>query len=79
MISLIIPAQKESAISWTAFFTTATQRVVSISFGLYWILKGFPTIDHKEFVLFATHDYSFFVDFLFVAYFSIVSGEIKIF
>lgn len=65
VISLIIPAQKESAISWTAFFTTATQLVVSISFGLYWILKGFPTIDHKEFVLFATHDYSFFVDLFF--------------
>lgn len=65
LISLLIPAKKETVISWVAFLAVGTQLFCLLSFVGYWLWNGHPTLNLKEIVLFKSKDYEFLVDFCF--------------
>src|SRR5258705_13676455 len=65
IFSLLIPAKKEDLISWVAFFTVGSQFVGFLIFVVLWLLDNHPTLDLKDFVVFKTAGYEFFIDFYF--------------
>ncbi|HEX7414702.1 MAG TPA: proton-conducting transporter membrane subunit [Bacteroidia bacterium] len=66
IISLLIPNEKETLISRTAFFTIGLHLVSSLAFSAYWLLNNHPTLDTKDVVIFQVMDeYRFFIDFCF--------------
>ncbi len=65
VISLLIPAKKETLISWVAFFTVGVQLVSFLIFVLVWIDIDHPTLNVKDIVIFKTVGYEFFIDFYF--------------
>lgn len=65
IISLIIPDKKEVLLSRTAFFTIGLQLFSTIVFLAAWLLKGHPTLNVKDIVLFKSHEYEFYLDFCF--------------
>src|SRR5258706_6691924 len=65
VISLLIPAKKETLISWVAFFTVGVQLVSFLIFVLVWIDIDHPTLNIKDIVIFKTVGYEFFIDFYF--------------
>jgi NADH:ubiquinone oxidoreductase subunit 5 (subunit L)/multisubunit Na+/H+ antiporter MnhA subunit len=77
VISLLIPKNKEGAISFTAFTTVGLQLVLLQIFLVYWLWHGSPTLDFKDFVIYSVPGYEFFVDFYFdrvTAVYAIVGG-----
>src|SRR5260221_843779 len=65
VVSLLIPAKKETLISWVAFFTVGVQLVSFLIFVLVWIDIDHPTLNVKDIVIFKTVGYEFFIDFYF--------------
>lgn len=65
LISLFLPAKRETLISWTSFVGVGLHMVSGWLFLIYWILKDSPTIDLKDVVLLRTEGYEFFLDFSF--------------
>jgi NADH-quinone oxidoreductase subunit L len=65
LFSLVIPAKKEEWLSRVAFGTAGLNLIVVSIFTLYWILQGTPLLNMKDFALFATDGYEFFIDFCF--------------
>lgn len=65
LISLIIPKEKESLISISAFGTAGLQLGLTLLFVLLWIFKGMPTLSVKEIVLYESSEYEFFLDVYF--------------
>src|SRR5260221_2769058 len=65
VISLLIPAKKETLISWVAFLTVGVQLVSFLIFVLVWIDIDHPTLNVKDIVIFQTVGYEFFIDFYF--------------
>jgi NADH-quinone oxidoreductase subunit L len=65
VVSLLIPAKKETLISWVAFFTVGVQLVSFLIFVLVWIDIDHPTLNIKDIVIFKTVGYEFFIDFYF--------------
>lgn len=65
LLSVLVPAGKETLISWTAFVTVGIHLVLCILFTVGWLFNGLPTVDIKEFMLFGTNGYEFFIDFYF--------------
>jgi NADH-quinone oxidoreductase subunit L len=65
IISLLIPKHKETLISRTAFITVGLHLLGAILFVAFWLLKHHLTLDLKDFVLFESADYAFFLDFYF--------------
>ena len=63
--TMLIPVKKETLLSRTAFFTVGLHTLGAHVFMAYWIYKGCPTLDIKDFVLFDTPGYEFFIDFSF--------------
>jgi NADH-quinone oxidoreductase subunit L len=65
IISLLCPPKNETLISRVAFVTVGLHFVSSLGFSLYWIFNAAPTLDLKDFVLFKSAGYEFFIDFCF--------------
>ncbi len=65
VLSLFIPAKKETLISWTAFSTVGLHLVCALAFLAHWLINGHPILNLKEIVLYESAEYSFFVDFYF--------------
>ncbi len=65
LISLIIPRKEEGLISRTAFVTVGSHLLGFHIFLIYWLWNGHETLDLKDFVLFRTNDYEFYIDFIF--------------
>lgn len=65
LISILIPRKSEKLLSWTAFGTFGLHLLVLTVALIVWTINGFPTINLKDFVLFKTAGYEFFVDFYF--------------
>ncbi|GAB3903491.1 hypothetical protein GCM10028803_32050 [Larkinella knui] len=65
LISLLIPEKKESLISWTAFSVVGLHMVCAFIFLVYWLLHGHSILNQKDFVVFQTNGYEFFIDFYF--------------
>jgi NADH-quinone oxidoreductase subunit L len=64
-ISLLAPSKNEALISRIAFTTVGLHFISSIGFSIYWVFNATPTLDLKDFVLFKSVGYEFFIDFCF--------------
>lgn len=65
IISLLLPAKKETLISWLAFTTAGLNFVLAAVFFAYWLLSGHPTLNLKDIVLYQSTEYEFYIDFCF--------------
>ncbi len=65
LLSLIVPGKNENLISQVTFGTAGLQLLFSTGFVGYWIFLGAPNLNIKEFVLYNSESYQFFVDLYF--------------
>jgi NADH-quinone oxidoreductase subunit L len=65
LISLLIPEKKESLLSWSAFCFVGAHLLFALVFLGYWLLNGHEILNLKDFVVFETEGYEFFIDFYF--------------
>lgn len=65
LISLLLPSKEEDLISWSSFTLVGLHMIGAQAFILHWLLNGHPVLDLKDFVVFSTPDYEFFIDFTF--------------
>jgi NADH:ubiquinone oxidoreductase subunit 5 (subunit L)/multisubunit Na+/H+ antiporter MnhA subunit len=64
-VSILLPKKNEKLISGTTIFTLGLHFIVFISFSIYWLICGHPTINLKDLILFKSSGYEFFIDFSF--------------
>lgn len=67
IVSLLLPSKRETLISWASFLTVGIHLFCLTLFLAYWIWHGAPTLDVKDFVIYKTDHYEFFIDFYFDA------------
>jgi NADH-quinone oxidoreductase subunit L len=65
LLSSILPQKNESVLSKNAFVTVGFHTVSIVVFTIYWLYRGFPTLNYNEIVLFKSTHFQFFVDFYF--------------
>lgn len=65
IVSAFVPGRKETMLSWTAFVTVGLHALMFVALAITWAFNSFPPLNIKEFVLFDTPGYEFFVDFRF--------------
>ncbi|WP_435356626.1 proton-conducting transporter transmembrane domain-containing protein [Emticicia sp. SJ17W-69] len=65
IISLFIPAKKESALSWVAFLTVGINLLSVVAFVIYWLLNQYPVLNLKEVDIFKSKEYEFLLDLYF--------------
>lgn len=70
LLSLVIPAKMETAISWTSFLTVGIHLVIAVIFTVYWVFHGHPTLNIKDIDLFKNDEY----DFAFNLYFDKITA-----
>ncbi|GAB4420595.1 MAG: hypothetical protein OHK0039_34370 [Bacteroidia bacterium] len=63
--SLLIPARRESLLSWVSFGTVGLQLHLAVGFWIFWLIQGHEPVNIKEIVLYRSGDYEFFIDFYF--------------
>src|SRR5262245_52085852 len=64
-ISLLIPRDHETLISRDAFITVGAHLLLSIGFVIYSMYVGHPILNQKDFAIFHTSSYEFYLDFSF--------------
>ena len=64
-LSLLIPKKNEQALSVLAFTSVGIQFFSSLVFSVIWIINKMPVINLKEFSVYQTSNYDFFIDFYF--------------
>ena len=62
---IISPQKKESLISSIAYWVVSIQLFAVLAFSLAWIFGGLLPINIKEFVLYKTEGYEFYIDLFF--------------
>lgn len=65
IVSVLMPAHKENWIARSAFFTTGLQLIAGLIFTIYWLINGAGSIHAKEFVLYKTSGYEYFIELLY--------------
>jgi NADH-quinone oxidoreductase subunit L len=65
IVSLAIPEKKEGSLSATTFITVGIQLFYSIAFTAWWLLNGHHEINIKDFFIYKSQEYEFFLDFTF--------------
>jgi len=65
VISLLIPEKNEDLLSTVSFGMVGLNLSGITLFLVYWLFKGYPTLDHEYITLYQTGDYDFFIDFYF--------------
>ena len=65
MISVLWPGSKESSHARIAFITSGFQQVIAVFLIISWILSDFQVINIKEFVIYHSVDFEFFIDLYF--------------
>lgn len=65
VISLLVSNRRESLISQIAFSTVGINLIGITAFTITWLLQGYATLNLRDFVIFKTTGYEFFVDFCF--------------
>ncbi len=65
IISLLCPPKNETLISRVAFVTVGLHFISAVGFSIFWIFNRVPTLDLRDFVLFKSVGYEFFIDFCF--------------
>jgi len=63
--SLFVPAERENYHSWVAWLTLGIHWTLYIFFLGFWSFSGFPVLDLKDFIVFKTPGYEFFIEFYF--------------
>ncbi len=64
-ISLLLPKAKEALISAVSYATLGLHFLLFLIFFIYWLTHGHPIVNLKDFVLFETTGYEFYLDFYF--------------
>lgn len=64
-ISLLLPQNKEKAISYTAFITAGIGAIVTVIFTIWWVASGAPSLNINEVTLYQSGNYTFFIDLFF--------------
>lgn len=65
LLSVVIHRNNEVLLSRVAFGTAGIQNVLALTFTLYWAFTGGTELNIKEFVIYSSPGYEFFVDFYF--------------
>jgi NADH-quinone oxidoreductase subunit L len=65
LVSLVLSRKNETIISWTAFITMGIQLTGVIVYLGFWFWNGMPHLNFKDYVLFETAGYEFYIDFYF--------------
>lgn len=65
LASVFVHRRNEVLHSRVAFGTAGIQNILAIGFTLYWAFSGGKALNIKEFVIYSTPNYEFFVDFYF--------------
>lgn len=63
--SLLIPKKNEKALSVLAYTSVGLQFFSALVFSIIWIINKMPVINLKEFSIYKTSNYDFFIDFYF--------------
>lgn len=62
LLSLGLPKKNELVVSRFAFITIGLHLLAGIIFVISWLFKGMKSIDYKEFSIFKTKGYDFYID-----------------
>ncbi|MCF8447757.1 MAG: hypothetical protein K9H61_12255, partial [Bacteroidia bacterium] len=65
LISTVLPKNNEKLLSQFSFLSVGAHLISLQIFLVVWAYQGFQKLDHKDFVLFSSNGYEFFVDFCF--------------
>jgi NADH-quinone oxidoreductase subunit L len=65
ILSLFINPKKEKLLSLVAFSTAGLQFILSIPFIVIWIILGAEVLNLKEFTVYESDGYAFYIDFFF--------------
>jgi NADH:ubiquinone oxidoreductase subunit 5 (subunit L)/multisubunit Na+/H+ antiporter MnhA subunit len=65
ILSLIPGKHHEKTISWGTFSSVLIHLTFAIVFIAIWGLDGFENLSHREWVLYQTEGYMFYIDFFF--------------
>jgi len=65
IISIALPQKKETLISWTAFITVGSHLICYVIFVCFWLWNSHKTLNLKDFVIFKSSGYEFYIDFFF--------------
>lgn len=65
IISLLIPDRQETLISRITFGMVGLHLISAVVFTGYWLFYGHPTLNEKDYILFQTTEYEFFIDLFF--------------
>lgn len=65
VISLFLPRTKEALISTVTYITIGSHFLLFLIFFIYWLFNGHEIVNLKDFVLFQTTGYEFYLDFYF--------------
>jgi NADH-quinone oxidoreductase subunit L len=65
LVSLLLPAKNEGLLSKWSFVVIGLHMLSFQAFLIYWLVQGRPVMDLKDFVLYKTDGYEFFIDFYF--------------
>ena len=64
-LSLLIPRKNERALSVLAFMSVGIQFFATLGFSVFWFKNGMEVINLKEFSVYKTANYDFFIDIYF--------------
>ncbi len=65
IISLLIPAKNEMALSRVAFYTAGINLAAFLVFLVAWLSQQAPDLNLKEFSIYKNQEYEFLIDFFF--------------
>ncbi len=65
LVSLFISRSKEGFISVVAFLTSSSQFLLALAFSILWLFSGSGVINLKEFSIFRSDGYDFYIDIYF--------------
>lgn len=65
LVSLLVPKTNEKVLSAVAFGSVGIHLLMAVSFVGIWLCSGFQTFNLKEFVIYSTNGYEFFIDLYF--------------
>ncbi len=65
LISLIMPDSRENLVAWSAFGTLGIHLNLAVLFVGWWLIQGMPVLHGKEWILYETTGYTFFLTLYF--------------
>lgn len=65
LLSLMLPRNNENVLSWVSFTTVGIQLFSAIGFTIFWLFNKAEVLNVKEFSIFKSNDYDFYIDLYF--------------